>query len=329
MLRRITIFCPVYNEEDNVGPFYETFCRTIEPLRSKYQFEFLFADNCSEDATFDKLRAMSETHRDIGVVRYSRNFGVMKSIYTGILCTTSDAVAIFDCDLQDPPELLLSFISAWEGGAKIVYGKRRSREEPKTITLLRRSFRWLERKFQKGRIEIESGAWFLDRRIVTELRRRNRFEPYLAGLLSRLGFAPVGIPYDRRKREIGTSKFNLRSYFSYATDGIVSGTALPLRLAVWLGVAISTVSFLSMIFFLFDKFLFGGNFAAGVAANIIITLFNFGINFIFLGIIGEYVGRIYLERDVAEPAIIDFRIEAADSDRGNAISADRETAKGI
>ncbi|QDM17960.1 glycosyltransferase family 2 protein [Tardiphaga sp. vice278] len=309
MLRRITIFCPVYNEEENVGPFHETFSRVIAPLRSKYEFDFLFADNCSEDSTFEKLSALSEQHGEIGVIRYSRNFGVMKSIYTGILSSTGDAVAVFDCDLQDPPELLLRFISAWEAGAKIAYGKRRSREEPKLITVLRRSFRWLESKFQKNRIEIESGAWFLDRRIVSELRKRNRFEPYLAGLLSRLGFASVGIEYDRRQRELGTSKFNIRSYFSYATDGIVSGTVLPLRLAVWLGVAISTISFLAMIFFLFDKFLFGGNFAAGVAANIIITLFNFGINFIFLGIIGEYVGRIYLERDINEPAIIDSRIE--------------------
>jgi dolichol-phosphate mannosyltransferase len=315
MLRRITIFCPVYNEEENVETFFEKFSQTIEPLRSRYDFQFLFADNCSEDSTFTKLRTLSEQHGNIGVIGYSRNFGVMKSIYTGILCTTGDAVAVFDCDLQDPPELLLDFISAWEGGAKIVYGKRRSREEPKIITFLRRSFRWLERKFQKSRIEIESGAWFLDRRIVAELRKRNRFEPYLAGLLSRLGFPSVGIEYDRRSRRAGTSKFNMRSYFSYATDGIVSGTALPLRLAVWMGVAISTVSFLSMIFFLFDKFYFGGNFAAGVAANIIITLFNFGINFIFLGIIGEYVGRIYLERDVSEPAIIDCRIEAKIADR--------------
>lgn len=309
MSRRITIFCPVYNEEENVRSFYDRFSRTIEPLRATYQFDFLFADNRSEDATFDTLVELARTNPDIGIIRYSRNFGAMKSIYTGILSSTGDAVAVFDCDLQDPPELILRFIAEWERGAQIAFGKRRSRDEPFFITFFRRSFRWLEQKFQKRRVEIESGAWFLDKRIVAELRRRNRFEPYLAGLLSRLGFDAVGVEYDRRRREHGVSKFNLRSYFSYATDGIVSGTALPLRLSIWSGITIAFISFLLTIFFILDKFLFGGNFAAGVAANIVITLFNFGINFIFLGIIGEYVGRIYLERDVNEPAIIDTRIE--------------------
>lgn len=309
MSTQITILCPVYNEEGNIGPFYQAFSDVIAPLRSRYQFKFLFADNRSQDSTLRVLREMSERHDDISVIAYSRNFGVMKSIYTGILCSDGDAVAIFDCDLQDPPDLLPQFIAAWEAGAKIVFGKRKSRDEPKLITILRRSFRWFERRFQNDRIEIESGAWFLDKRIVDELRRRNRFEPYLAGSLSRLGFSSTGIPYDRRSRKIGESKFNLRAYFSYATDGIVSGTALPLRLAVWLGVAISSLSFVAMVFFVLDKFILGGNFAAGVAANIIITLFSFGVNFIFLGIIGEYVGRIYLERDVHEPAIIDFKID--------------------
>lgn len=287
MARRITIFCPVYNEAENVELFYQRFSQTIQPLRPALEFEFLFADNCSEDSTFERLKLLSRHHQDVGVIRYSRNFGAMKSIYTGILSSTGDAVAVFDCDLQDPPELILSFISEWDRGAKIVFGKRRSRDEPKIITLLRQSFRWLERKIQNRRIEIESGAWFLDKRIVIELRKRNRFEPYLAGLLGRLGFSPVGVEYDRRRRERGVSKFNMRSYFSYATDGIVSGTALPLRLSIWLGAVISIISFLSMVFFFVDKLFLGSNFAAGVAANIIITLFNFGVNFIFLGIIGE------------------------------------------
>jgi Glycosyltransferases involved in cell wall biogenesis len=305
MKKIITVFCPVYNEEENVDVFYKKISTVIAPLSDRYEFRFLFADNCSEDATPDMLRALCARDPRVAMIRYSRNFGVMKSIYTGMITVRTDAVAVFDCDLQDPPELLLDFIKAWESGARIVYGRRMTRDEPRIITFLRKGFRRIERSLQRSRIEIESGAWFLDKRILDELRRRNRFEPYVAGLLSRLGFKAVGIPYNRRKRELGTSKFNFRSYFSYATDGIVSGTVVPLRLSIFVGVLISGLSFLAMIYFLLAKFVFGAAFAAGVAASIIINLFGLGVNLIFLGIIGEYVGRIYLEKDFCEPAIID------------------------
>lgn len=308
MKKVITVFCPVYNEEENVENFYERINKVLTPFRDRYDFRFLFADNRSTDDTVEKIREMCAYDSNVALIRYSRNFGVMKSIYTGMITVQTDAVAVFDCDLQDPPELLVDFIEAWEGGAKIVYGRRMKRDEPRLITFLRKGFRRIERSLQSNRIEIESGAWFLDKRILDELRRRNRFEPYVAGLLSRLGFKTVGIPYNRRKRELGSSKFNFLSYFSYATDGIVSGTVVPLRLSILCGVLISSLSFLAMTYFLLAKFVFGASFAAGVAASIIISLFGLGVNFIFLGIIGEYVGRIYLDKDSSEPAIIDESI---------------------
>ena len=307
-MKTITIFCPVYNEAENVIQFHRTFSDLIAPLCDRYSFRFLFADNRSTDGTFAILSDLATRNPDVGILRYSRNFGAMKSIYTGLLRASGDAVAVFDCDLQDPPELLLDFIREWEGGAKIVFGQRKKRDEPLLITVLRKAFRGLERRLQKQPIEIESGAWLLDRRITDELRRRNRFEPYLAGLLSRLGFAAKGISYDRRRRLRGKSKFDLLSYFAYASDGVVSGTILPLRLSIVLGVAISFFSFLSMVYFVIAKFFLGASFAAGVAAAIIITLFSFGTNLIFLGILGEYVGRIYQMGDTDEPAIVDDTI---------------------
>lgn len=311
MKKRIAILCPVYNEEENIETFYARVSDVIAPIRDRYDFTFVFTDNCSSDATPRILRDLCDRTPNVAMIRYSRNVGAMKSIYTGMITVQADAMAVFDCDLQDPPELLLDFIKAWEDGAKIVYGRRMTRDEPRIITILRRGFRWIEQSLQGSRIDIESGAWFLDKRILDELRRRNRFEPYVAGLLSRLGFKVVGVPYNRRKREHGTSKFNFLSYFSYATDGIVSGTAVPLRLSILVGTLISGLSFLAMIYFLLAKFMFGAVFAAGVAASIIINLFGLGVNLIFLGIIGEYVGRIYLEKDYSEPAIIDEAVNVS------------------
>ncbi len=307
--KTITILCPVFNESENVEDFYSRFMEVLPPLLNAYKFDFLFADNCSTDDTFEKLKLMHECNGNVRIIKYSRNFGVMKSIYTGIINTQSDAVAVFDCDLQDPPELLPEFIREWEKGAKIAYGIRRTRDEHVILNVLRRIYRKIESFFKSYEIEIESGAWLIDSRVVDELRKNKRFEPYLAGLIGRLGFQTAGIPYDRKRRLKGHSKFPLHSYFSYATDGLVSGTVAPLRISIIAGAFFSLASFLVAIYFIIARFFLDAPFASGVAAAIVIVLFGFGLNFIFLGIIGEYIGRLYLERETSEPAIIDEKID--------------------
>ncbi len=303
-LPTITILCPVYNESENVEMFYREFSRVILPISNRFDFQFLFADNCSTDDTYVRLKDICDKEINVKVIRYSRNFGVMKSIYTGIVNSSGAACAVFDCDLQDPPELLLEFIEQWKGGAKVVFGVRRTRKEGRLLGLLRDIYRRIEAVSKGYRIQIESGAWLLDQRVVHELRR-TRFESYLAGLISRLGFKSVGVPYDRKRRELGTSKFGLVRYFSYATDGLVSGTIAPLRLSMFFGIGFAFLSFIFMIYFIVAKLFLGAPFANGVAAAIVIILFGFGLNFVLLGIIGEYVGRIYLEREAADTAIID------------------------
>lgn len=314
----ITILCPVYNESENVDRFVSDFTKVIGLIDTRYSFEFLFTDNCSTDDTLDRLIQLQSQYINIRIIKYSRNFGVMKSIFTGIINSDSDACAVFDCDLQDPPELIIDFIKQWEGGAKIVYGQRRKREEPGLIDFLRKRYRQIETYFKGYRVTIESGAWFLDARVVKELGKVP-FEPYLAGLIARLGFKSVGIPYDRRARLHGQSKFGLMKYFSYAADGLVSGTIAPLRVAVFCGVGFSLMSFVFAVYFVVAKLFLGIPFATGVAAIIVILLFGFGLNFLLLGVIGEYVGRIYLEKESSQLAIIQ------DVHPGNPISSNLET----
>jgi glycosyltransferase involved in cell wall biosynthesis len=307
MNKSIQIICPVFNEVQNIENFYSEFSNITEAVSQKYAVSFLFLDNASTDGTFEKLTQMCVLSSNIKVLRYSRNYGAMKSIFTGLINSTGDAVAVFDCDLQDPPELILKFIKAWESGAKVSFGIRAKRVEGTFMTLSRKSFRKIEAFFKGYKSELESGAWFLDKRVVEELSKRS-FEPFLAGLIGRLGFMTQGIPYERASRRLGTSKFNLGSYFSYAMDGLVSGTIAPLRVAILMGCVLSLLSLLAAIYFCVAKFYLGMPFASGVAAIIIISLFSFSINFIFLGIIGEYVGRIYLSRELSEPAIVEFSI---------------------
>lgn len=302
--KTITILCPVFNEEENVAYFITQFAGVVKTLDQRYKVDFLFADNCSTDDTLARLRQLQQQHPNLKIIKYSRNFGVMKSIFTGIINSRSHACAVFDCDLQDPPELLIDFVKEWESGAKVVYGVRRKRDEKYAIGLFRRVYRQIEAYLKGYKVTVESGAWLLDARVVDELRGI-AFEPYLSGLISRLGFRSVGVPYDRRARLHGESKFGFVRYFSYATDGLVSGTIAPLRISVISGAILSLMSFLFGVYFIIAKLFLGVPFATGVAAIIVILLFGFGLNFLFLGIIGEYLGRLHLAKESSQPAIIE------------------------
>jgi len=303
MNKKITILCPVFNEVENIENFYNVFSQYTRDIVG-YKFNYVFTDNHSTDGSFELIKHLSNLHPDIRGYRFSKNFGYMKSIYTGFINSKDDACVIFDCDLQDPPNLIGEFIKAWEGGNKVIYGKRSARIEPKSLSIFRSSYRKFE-NFVKGyEVQIESGSWFLDKQVIMELRKIE-FDPYLPGLISRLGFNTLGIPYLRGAREKGTAKGNIPLYLAYARDGLVSGTITPLRLMVVLGAIISLVSFGLMFYFLFAKIFMGAPFASGVAALSTITLFGFGINFILLGVLGEYIGRIYMEKESRHAAIIE------------------------
>jgi dolichol-phosphate mannosyltransferase len=303
MNKKITILCPVFNEVENIENFYNVFSQYTQNIAG-YKFNYVFTDNHSTDGSFEVVKRLSKIYPNIRGYRFSKNFGYMKSIYTGFINSQDDACVIFDCDLQDPPHLISEFIDAWENGYKVIYGKRSTRVESKSLGLFRRSFRKFE-NFVKGyEVQIESGTWFLDKKVIEQLKKIE-FDPYLPGLISRLGFNTLGIPYVRGVREKGTAKGNIPLYLAYARDGLVSGTITPLRLMVLLGAIVSLVSFGLMFYFLFAKLFMGAPFASGVAALATITLFGFGINFILLGVLGEYIGRIYMEKESRHAAIIE------------------------
>ncbi|MBU3612855.1 glycosyltransferase [Polynucleobacter sp. MG-27-Goln-C1] len=304
MLKTVSILCPVYNESENVEDFFLEFNKCTLPYRDRYQFNYIFVDNNSEDDTCEKIKSLGLINKNITLIKYSRNFGYMKSIYTGFINSPDDACVIFDCDLQDPPSLLLDFLHYWEGGFKVVYGKRITRVESSLFSAFRKAYRRIENSIKGYQVQLETGSWFLDRCVIEELKK-TKFDPYLPGLITRLGFKSKGVPYDRGIRKRGTSKVNYPHYFSYARDGLVSGNITPLRLASIFGFLFSATSFLLVFYIVIAKLYLGAPFASGVAFTITIVLFSFGINFLILGVIGEYIGRIYLERELTQPAIIE------------------------
>lgn len=306
MKKKITIICPVFNEESNIKDFYISFSAIFEKLLI-YNFTIIFADNCSTDNSFKLIEELCEKDKRISLVRYSRNFGVMKSIYTAMTFIDSDACAVFDCDMQDPPELLIEFVNKWIEGNKFVYGKRKSRNENKILSILRNIQKKLENFIKGYKTNVESGAWFFDKIVVDEIKK-SPFDPFLPGLITRLGFNAAYVLYARNVRRKGLTKFNYQSYFTYGIDGLVSGTITPLRISIFFSIFFALISFLSSIYFLLAKFVFKIIFQEGIAAIIIINLISFSLIFFILGIFGEYLGRIYIGDEQKKLAIVEKKI---------------------
>lgn len=308
----ISLVVPVYNEQGNIDPLYDTVSSVMERVADRYDWELVFTDNCSKDATFEELCRLAARDARVRVFRFSRNFGFQRSILTGYSKARGDAAVQLDCDLQDPPELVLKFIEAWETGAKVVYGVRRSRKEGFFITLLRRIFYRLIDFLSEDHLPHDAGDFRLvDRQVLDILGRIDDAKPYLRGTLATLGFEQKGIPYDRAARAHGESKFKMRDLVALAFDGILSHSTVPLRVATFTGLVVSVLTFLGIVAYTLGKLLYGKDWPSGFATTTALILLSLGLNALFLGIIGEYVGRIYQQVRRRPVTIIEHAIDRA------------------
>ena len=213
-MKKISIVIPVYNEQDNILPVYNTVTKSISTLMNKYDFEFIFMDNHSSDNTFLNLKGLAQKDSRIKIARLSRNFGYQKSIYTGYLLTSGDAVIQLDGDLQDPPAMIPEFIKQWENGYSIVYGVRIARKESFILQGIRKIFYRLIDFLSEDQLPHDAGDFRLvDKRIIDEMRKLYDYSPYLRGMIAAMGFNQIGIPYQRNERLHGKSKFDVNSLF--------------------------------------------------------------------------------------------------------------------
>ncbi|MCB0411534.1 MAG: glycosyltransferase [Bdellovibrionales bacterium] len=305
----ISIVIPVFNEEPNIDSCYEALLAETSKL-SQYQFEFIFTDNHSTDKTFNLLEKLVEKDIRVRAYRFSRNFGYQKSILTGYSLARGQAALQFDCDLQDPPELIGVFLDHWRKGAKVVYGIRKSRKEGFFITFLRKCFYKVIDKLSDIHIPQDAGDFRLvDRVILEELKNLDDADPYLRGTIAEAGYVQVSVPYDRRERKKGESKFNMAALWRLAFDGITNHSILPLRFATYIGLGLSLVTFFGLIGYAVAKLFFHVNWPAGFTTLTVLVLFSLSINALFLGILGEYVGRIYLQLKKRKRPIIESALE--------------------
>lgn len=316
----ISICVPVFNEEQNVEPLYDAVIPVMAQIAERYDFEILFTDNHSTDRTFEILQQLADRDKRVRVIRFSRNFGFQRSIFTAYANALGDAALQIDCDLQDPPSLILDFVRKWEEGYRVVYGVRSSRKESAVMNATRRLFYRLIDSLSEDDLPLDAGDFrLLDRCVLDELKKFEDYQPYLRGTVAALGFAQIGIPYDREERQRGESKFSFRELIGLGLDGILNHSVVPLRIATYLGLAISVMTFLAILGYAIGRVFFGANWPPGFASLVILILGSLSLNALFLGIIGEYLGRIYKQVKRRPMTIIEREI--------NAISAPSDTRR--
>ena len=301
----VSILVPAFNEEGNVVRCYEAIVRVFDKLPD-YRYEIIVTDNHSTDATFSLLQSLAQRDAGLKVIRFSRNYGYQRSLLCAYKAASGACSIQLDCDLQDPPELIPQMLALWRADFKVVYGIRRSLKDGFLVAKLRRAFYQFITAISDDNLPVNAGEFRLvDRRLLVELAKVNDASPYLRGLISAMGFSQVGLEYDRLDRTAGESKFPLKSMISLAVDGILNHSLLPLRIASIAGIVLGAASMLLTFIYLFGRVLLGQNWPAGFATTTILLLMSISINSVFMGILGEYVGRLFLQSKSGSQPIVE------------------------
>ena len=294
-MKKITILIPCYNEENTLSLLYERLKKMFTGLPA-YQFQILLVDDGSTDNTMNIMKNLREKDKSVSYLSLSRNFGKENAMLAGLDYAEGDAVILIDADLQDPPELIPRMIEEWEKGYDDVYARRRSRAGETWFK--RMTAHWYYRILQKfADIDIPADVGdfrLLDRQAVHALCSLREKQRYTKGLFSWIGYNKKELLFDRDARAAGNSKMNLHKLVGLAVDGITSFSVAPLRLASILGIVISSIAFIYLTFVIVKTLLYGDP-VAGYPSMISVILFMGGIQLVVLGIIGEYVGRIFYE----------------------------------
>ena len=294
-MKKITVLVPCYNEENGIDILYEHLQSVFSQL-NEYVFQILLINDGSKDKTLTKMQELHDKDPAVSYMSLSRNFGKENAMLAGLDYAEGDAVILMDADLQDPPELIPQMLQEWEKGYDDVYARRRTRAGETWFK--KASAHWYYRILQRfADIDIPADVGdfrLLDRRAVNALCTLREKQRYTKGLFSWIGYNKKELLFDREPRAVGSTKMNFIKLFGLAVDGITSFSVAPLRLASILGLLISSIAFIYLLFVV-GKTLLLGDPVAGYPSMISIILFMGGIQLVVLGIIGEYVGRIFYE----------------------------------
>ncbi|WDH34250.1 glycosyltransferase family 2 protein [Pseudomonas chlororaphis] len=291
---KISLIVPVFNEEQAIGLFYQAVRRELRFEQG--EVEIVFINDGSSDCTAEEVKALAQMDEQVLLINFSRNFGKEPALFAGLEHASGDAVIPMDVDLQDPISVIPRLIEEWQKGADVVLAKRRRRTAD---SFLRRSsaalFYHLLNRIAYTRIEENVGDFrLMDRKVVDVIRTLPEHQLFMKGVLSWAGFTTVVVEYERAERVAGKSKFNGWKLWNLALEGITSFSTVPLRLWTYIGGGISIFAVLYAVYMVLDKIFFG-NSVPGYPSLMTAILFLGGVQLIGIGILGEYVGRIYIE----------------------------------
>jgi polyisoprenyl-phosphate glycosyltransferase len=290
----ISVVAPVYNEEKILPEFYRRVVATMEQMGEP--FELILVNDGCHDSSPEVMRQLHETDSRVKIINFSRNFGHQVAITAGTDYASGRAVVVIDSDLQDPPEVIPDMVERWREGYQVVYAVRSERAGEtwfkKTTAGL---FYRLIARITSINIPVDTGDFrLMDEQVVETLRRIREQHRFMRGLSVWVGFKQIGIPYKRDARKAGETKYPLKKMLRFAFDGITSFSYVPLQLATYLGFLIAGLSVLFILLVMVLRL--GGEEAfKGQATTLVSVLFMGGVQLIFLGIMGEYLGRIYNE----------------------------------
>jgi polyisoprenyl-phosphate glycosyltransferase len=291
ILTLLSVVAPVYNEEELIEPFVRRACAAV----ADYPFELVLVNDGSSDATPELLDRIAAADPRVRVVHLSRNFGHQAALTAGLEHAVGDVVAMIDADLQDPPELIPTMVARWEEGADVVYAVRKQREGETAFKLATAS--WFYKLFDKlAQVDLEpnSGDFrLLDRRALDALLTMTERSRFLRGMTVWVGFTQTAVPYERDARHAGETKYTLRKMLRFSLDAIASFSHLPLQLATYVGLFSAGLAFVAIPIVAVLRL--SGSYLPGFGSLTIAILLLGGIQLIALGVIGEYVGRIYDE----------------------------------
>ncbi|MBS0515931.1 MAG: glycosyltransferase family 2 protein [Proteobacteria bacterium] len=318
-MSRLCVVVPAYNEGESLREFHARLATVFDQVAGKFdmQCEVLYVDDGSRDDTYVVMCSLRDSDARVATLKLARNFGKELALTAGLDAADADAVVVIDADLQDPPELIPSFIEYWREGCDVVYGTRSTRagETPLKKFTSAAFYRVME-KLSATPVPRDTGDFrLMSRRALDALRRLRERQRFMKGLFTWVGYRQKSVVYERDARFAGESKFNYWRLWNFALEGITSFSTAPLKLATYVGLGTAGLSFVYALW-VFGKALLLGDRVQGYPTLMLVILFLGGVQLMALGMIGEYLGRIYIETKQRPLYLIDELIPAARDETG-------------
>ena len=293
-MEKISIVVPCYNEESNINSFYEEMIKTLEKVKENYSYEIIFVNDGSNDQTEIEVKKVRKTDKNVILISFSRNFGKEAAIYAGLNNATGDLVALIDADLQHPPVTILEMIKGINEGYDVVATKRKNRKgEPVIKSVFSKLFYKMMRMF----IPIEKNVQdfrLMKKEVVDAILSLKEYNRFSKGIFTWVGFNIKYIEIENIERKAGKTKWSFKKLFSYAIEGITSFTTAPLKASTLMGFCISIIAIISTIVIILQTLIYGKD-VPGYASIITAILFMGGVQLISIGILSEYISKMYLE----------------------------------